>query len=56
MPEGKRTLRRPRSALVDIIRMNLGNVEWGGVDWSGLAHDRVQWGALVNSVMNLRDT
>jgi hypothetical protein len=25
----------------------------GGVDWTGLAHDRDQWWALVNEVMNL---
>jgi hypothetical protein len=24
------------------------------VDWIGLAQDRYRWGALVNSVMNLR--
>jgi hypothetical protein len=32
-PEGKRPLARPRCRLVDNIRMDLGKVGWGGVDW-----------------------
>jgi hypothetical protein len=39
---------------VDNIRMDLGEVGWGGVDWIGLAKDRNTWRALVNAVMNLR--
>jgi hypothetical protein len=27
---------------------------WDGVDWIGLAKDRNRWGAVVNSVLNLR--
>jgi hypothetical protein len=27
---------------------------WDGRDWIELAQDRDQWGALVNTVMNLR--
>jgi hypothetical protein len=53
-PEGKRTLGRPRRRWVDNIWMDLGEVEWGDVDWIGLAQDRNRWRALVNSVMNLR--
>jgi hypothetical protein len=34
--------------------MDLGQIEWGGVDWIGLAQDRNRWRALVSSVMNLR--
>jgi hypothetical protein len=34
--------------------MNLGEIEWSGVDWSGMVEDRDKWRALVNSVMNLR--
>jgi hypothetical protein len=34
--------------------MDLGEVGWGDVDWIGLAQDRNRWGALVNSVLNLR--
>jgi hypothetical protein len=50
--EGKRPLGRPRHRLVDNIRMELGEVEWGDVDWIGLAQDRNRWRALVNSVLN----
>jgi hypothetical protein len=53
-PEGKRPLRRPRRGWVDNIRMDLGEVGWGDVDWIGLAQDRNRWKALVNSVFNLR--
>jgi hypothetical protein len=34
--------------------MDLGEIEWGGVDWIGLAQDRDKWRALMNAVMNLR--
>jgi hypothetical protein len=53
-PEGKRPLGRPRRRWVDNIRMNLGEVGWGGVDWIGVAQDRNRWRAVVNSVLNLR--
>jgi hypothetical protein len=39
---------------VDNIRMDLGEVAWGDVDWIGLAKDRNRWRALVNSVLNLQ--
>jgi hypothetical protein len=38
-PERKRPLRRPRRRWVDNIRMDLGEVGWGDVDWIGLAKD-----------------
>jgi hypothetical protein len=53
-PEGKRPLGRPQRRWVDNIRMDLGEVGWGDVDWIGLAQDRNRWRALVNSVLNLR--
>jgi hypothetical protein len=34
--------------------MDLLEIEWGGVDWIGLALDIYRWRALVNTVMNLR--
>jgi hypothetical protein len=34
--------------------MDLGETEWGGVDWFDLAQDGGKWRALVNSVMHLR--
>jgi hypothetical protein len=33
--------------------MDLGDIEWGNVDWIGLDQDRYQWRALVNAVMKL---
>jgi hypothetical protein len=34
--------------------MDLGEVGWGEVDWTGLAQDKKRWRALVNSVLNLQ--
>jgi hypothetical protein len=53
-PEGKGQLGRARHRWVDNIRMDLGEVGWGDVDWIGLAKDRNRWRALVSSVVNLR--
>jgi hypothetical protein len=53
-PEGKRSLGRLRRRWVDNIRMDLGEVGWGDVDWIGLAQDRNRWRTLVNLVLNLR--
>jgi hypothetical protein len=51
---GKRPLGRPRRRWMDNIRMDLGEVGSGDVDWIGLPRDRNRWRALVNSVLNLR--
>jgi hypothetical protein len=53
-PEGTRPLGRPRRRWVDNIRIDLGVVGWGDVDWIGLAKNRNRWRAVVNSVLNLR--
>jgi hypothetical protein len=53
-PEGKRPLGRPTHRCENNIRMDLREIGWGGRDWIDLAHDRDQWRALVNTVMNLR--
>jgi hypothetical protein len=53
--ERERPLGRPRRRWVDNIRIELGEVGWGDVDWIGLAKDRNMWRALVNSVLILRD-
>jgi hypothetical protein len=42
-PEGMRPQGRLRCGWVDNIRMNLGEIGWGGVDWNDLAQDRVKW-------------
>jgi hypothetical protein len=39
---------------VDNIKMNLGEIGWDGMDWIGLAQDRDQWRALVNTVIKIR--
>jgi hypothetical protein len=49
----KRPLGIPRCRWVGNIRMDLGEVGQGYVDWIGLAKDRNKWRALVNSVLNL---
>jgi hypothetical protein len=38
---------------VDNIRIDLGEIGWGGADWIGLAQDRYKRRAFVNAVMNL---
>jgi hypothetical protein len=34
--------------------MDLGVIEWGVIDWIGLAQDRNKWKALLNAVNNVR--
>jgi hypothetical protein len=33
--------------------MDLREIGWDGVDWIDMAHDRDQWRAFVNTVLNL---
>jgi hypothetical protein len=37
----------------DNIKMDIGEIGWGGMDWIGLVQDRDQWRALVSAIMNL---
>jgi hypothetical protein len=53
-PEGKRPLRRPRHRWENIIRLNVREIGWVGVDWIHLAQDGNKWQALVNTVMNIQ--
>jgi hypothetical protein len=53
-PEGKRPLGRPRRRWEDGIRMDLGEIGLGGVDWIRRAQDRDRWRAVVSAVMNFR--
>jgi hypothetical protein len=52
-PEGKLPRERPRHRWEDGLKMDLGEIGWGGVEWIHLAQDRDSWQALVNAVMNL---
>jgi hypothetical protein len=55
-PEGKRPLGRHRGRWEDNIKMDfiVRVMGWCGMDWIDLTHDRDQWRALVNTVMNFR--
>jgi hypothetical protein len=53
-PEGKKLLGRSRRRWVHNIKMNIREIEWGGMDWIDMARDKDQWKFLVNTAMNLR--
>jgi hypothetical protein len=55
-PEVKRPLGRPRRRWEDNIKMDLQEMGCGGMDWIELVLGRHTWRALVNAVMNLRDS
>jgi hypothetical protein len=39
---------------VDDIKMVLREIGWNVTDWIDLAEDRDQWGAVLNTEINLR--
>jgi hypothetical protein len=45
-PEGKRPRVRPRRRWVDSIKLDLREIEWGGVEWIYMAQDRATGGLL----------
>ena len=51
--EGKRPIGRPRRRWKDNIEMNLIEIGYEFVDWSGLAYHRGMWRAVGNTVVNL---
>jgi hypothetical protein len=53
-PEGKRPLGSPTRRWVNNIKMDLREIGFDGMIWIDVIHDRDQWRALVNTVMNLR--
>jgi hypothetical protein len=48
-PTGKRPLGKPRRRWEDNIKMDLREIEWGGIDWIDLTQDRdgLGGGAIV---------
>jgi hypothetical protein len=34
--------------------MDIDEIGWGGMNWTGLGQDWDQWNSFVNTVMNLR--
>jgi hypothetical protein len=53
-PEVKRPLGKPRRRWEDNFKMDVREIGIDGANWIQLAQDKVQWRALVNTVMNLR--
>jgi hypothetical protein len=53
-PMGMRPLGRPKRKCEDRIRIDLGEIDWGSVEWIQLAQNRDQWWAVVNTVMNIQ--
>ena len=53
-PEGRRPLGRPRSKWEDNIKMDLQEVDWGGMAWIDMAQNRIEWRPFVKAVMILR--
>jgi hypothetical protein len=52
-PESKRTLGRLKYVQMDNIKMDLREMDSGGMGWIHLAQGRDRWKALMNKVMNL---
>jgi hypothetical protein len=53
IPQGERSHRRSSCRWEVNIRMNLGEMEWEGVNWIHVAQNRDQWQALMYMVMKL---
>jgi hypothetical protein len=53
-PKGKRPLGRTKRRWEDNIKTDLREIRIDGANWIRLAQDRVQWRAVVSTVMNLR--
>jgi len=53
-PEGKKPLERPRHRWEDNIKIDLQEVDGGGLEWIYLAQERDREREFVNAVMNIR--
>jgi hypothetical protein len=47
--EGNRPLEGRIRRREDNIKMDIGEIGWGGMDWIDLTQNRNQWRALVNT-------
>jgi hypothetical protein len=45
-PKGKRPLGRPRCRCMDNVKMDLGEIEWDGMDWIDLLRIGTSGGLL----------
>jgi hypothetical protein len=54
IPEGKRQLEWLGRRWEDIIKMDLQEVGYGGMDLNNLAQDRERRRSFLNAVMNIR--
>jgi hypothetical protein len=45
--KGKEPLGRPRHTMLDNIKMDLGEIGWRGIYFTGLYHDRSQWTLVI---------
>jgi hypothetical protein len=52
-PEGKRPVGRPRSRWEVNYKLDLREIGIDEANWIQLPQDRVQWRAIVNTVLNL---
>jgi len=52
--EGRRPLGRHRRSWEDNIKMDLQEVEWGGMGWIDVAQNMGEWRAFVKAVMIFR--
>jgi len=52
--ERKSALERPRHRWKDDIKMDLIEVDWDGVNWIYMAHDRDELGAAGSTIMTSR--
>jgi hypothetical protein len=49
-PEGKRPLGKTRRRWVDNIKMYLGDMKWGGVDWIGIGTSSLSSSAQLHRI------
>jgi len=47
-------IRRPRRRWEENNKMDLQEMEWGGIDWVDLAQKSDRWRDVVNAVMNFQ--